>query len=103
MTVAAMQIAEKHVWAPRSSRMAMRRQSLMRPNMISILCRFYELFVVAAPCCSVLTWWDARRNAFLLQGGDKPVSVIPPISNQLGGVGKRRRTSARRVITHLSV
>jgi hypothetical protein len=40
VTVAAMQMAEKKVWAHRSSRMAMRLRSLRRLNMISILWRW---------------------------------------------------------------
>jgi hypothetical protein len=39
MTVAATHIAEKNVWAARSWRIAMRRQSFSLPNMISILPR----------------------------------------------------------------
>ena len=39
MTAAAMQIAEKYVCAQRSYRVWMRRQSLRRPNMFSILWR----------------------------------------------------------------
>lgn len=39
MTVAARQMAEKNVWVQRSYRIAMRRQSWMRPNMASILWR----------------------------------------------------------------
>ena len=62
-----------------------------------------ELFAVAAPVYSVLAWWDARRDAFLLQGGDKPVGVIPPIGNQFGGIGEcRQKTSGAHVITHLA-
>jgi len=38
MTVAAMQIAAKKVWAQRSYRVAMRCQSFRRPNMFSTLC-----------------------------------------------------------------
>jgi hypothetical protein len=39
MTAAAMQIAEKKVWAQRSNRVWTRLQSLSRPNMFSILWR----------------------------------------------------------------
>jgi len=39
MTAAAMQIAEKKVWAQRSYRVWTRLQSLSRPNMFSILWR----------------------------------------------------------------
>ena len=39
VTAAAMQIAEKYVCAQRSYRVWMRRQSLRRPNMFSILWR----------------------------------------------------------------
>ena len=39
MTAAAMQIADKKVWAQRSYRVWMRRQSLSLPNMFSILWR----------------------------------------------------------------
>ena len=39
MTAAAMQIADMKVWAHRSYRVWMRRQSLRLPNMFSILCR----------------------------------------------------------------
>ena len=40
MTAAAMQMAEKKVWAHRWYRVAMRRQSLSLPNMFSILWRW---------------------------------------------------------------
>ena len=36
MTVAAMQMAEKQVWAQRSYRVAMRRQSFRRPKVFSM-------------------------------------------------------------------
>jgi hypothetical protein len=39
MTAAAMQIAEKEVWAQRSYRVWTRRQSSILPNMFSILWR----------------------------------------------------------------
>lgn len=35
-----MQMTEKNVWAHLSQRIAMRLQSLMRPNVISTLCRW---------------------------------------------------------------
>lgn len=40
-----------------------------------------ELFAVAALFLADAAWWDVRRDAFLLQGGDKPVGIIPPISS----------------------
>jgi hypothetical protein len=40
MTAAAMHMLEKKVWAQRSYRVRMRRQSLSFPNMFSILWRF---------------------------------------------------------------
>ena len=39
MTVAAMQMADMKVWAQRSKRVWIRRQSVSLPNMISILWR----------------------------------------------------------------
>ncbi len=40
MKLAAMQMLEKNVWAHRSYRVAMRRQSLSQPKVFSILWRF---------------------------------------------------------------
>src|SRR6185437_15196026 len=95
MTVAARQIAEKKVWAQRSYRMAIRRQSLIRPNMLDFVTLFVEGFAVAAPYCSVL----ARRNAWcdtlLLEGGDKPIRIIAAVGNQVFGVGKPGQQASR--------
>lgn len=44
---------------------------------------FVESFAVAAFLLAVGARWDARRDAFLLQGGDQPVGVIPSVGDHM--------------------
>lgn len=44
---------------------------------------YVELFAVAALLLAVIAWRDTRLDAFLFQGGDQPVGVIPTVSDQI--------------------
>lgn len=56
---------------------------------------FVACFAVAAPCRSVLARRDARFDVLLLQGGDKPISVIAAVGEQMFCFGKTGQKASR--------
>ena len=102
MTAAAMRLQE-YVWAQRSYRVWMRRQSLRRPKMfLDLMALFVEDGVMRDRGFAVGFGRNAGGDAALGEGGAEPVGVITLVGQKaLGFRHGRRRQRGALVVAHL--